>query len=60
MKLIGLTHKEIGHLGIVQSSRPNTWGSTLLHSNYGDFQVTLFGHTYRFDGFFMSENGYES
>ncbi|RGB23395.1 hypothetical protein C1646_778969 [Rhizophagus diaphanus] len=39
---------------VIRSSRPNTrGGSTLLHSNYGDFQVTLIGHHYRFDGFLV-------
>ncbi|GBC07330.1 hypothetical protein RclHR1_00740013 [Rhizophagus clarus] len=38
---------------VIRSNRPNTrGGSTLLHSNYGDFQVTLIGNHYRFDGFF--------
>ncbi|CAB5374816.1 unnamed protein product [Rhizophagus irregularis] len=39
---------------IIFSSRRNTrGGSTLLHSNHGDFQVTLSGNIYRFDGFFL-------
>lgn len=47
--------REIGDW-IIQSSRPNTReGSTILHSNYGDFQVTLVGNYYRFDGFLVND-----
>jgi len=39
---------------IIRSSKSNArGGSTLLHSNYGGFQVTLIGHHYRFDGFLV-------